>query len=246
MNLADVLYTPLDVPTPPEIDTILLNSWLEENYQSLSKYKDIFTRASANTGEMTVDDYPWDLTAAYFNMTDNGPGWLGNFDIKFPELSKYFYESLSLTLDDIGFIILLPIRKDYKGFGFWHNDPDYTGLRMYLGFENEEQDKLYLKRTLNRVPISLTTLPKYQYPIDHAKYLQNEMIECKPISSRQCFYLNNFRSVHSTYTATPGTIRIAAFITGKLGQQLTLMKKINSLVVSSAMKYKDHSILWNY
>ena len=244
MNLNDVLYTPLDVPKMPEYDLTKLELWLKTNYQSLSNYKNIFTKASYRTGEMSIDRYPWDLTAAYFNMTDSGPGWLGNFDKEFPSLSKYFYEAFSLSLEDIGLIILLPVRETYTGFGFWHNDADLTGLRMYLGFENQQEDRLFLKRT--KKANSLKSLPKYDFPIDHTKYLQEELIECKTLHSRQCFYLNNFRSVHATYTEKPGTTRIAAFVTGKVSNQYKIMKKINELVVSSALKYKDYSVLWNY
>jgi hypothetical protein len=244
MNLNDVLYTPLDTPPMPNFELSKLESWLENNYHPLSNFKNLFTKASYSTGEMSIEDYPWDLTAAYFNISDSGPGWLGNFDIEFPELSRYFYESFSLNLEDIGFIILLPVRETYQGFGFWHNDIDFTGLRMYLGFENEKEDKLFLKRTLN--PNGVRSLPKYEYPIDHKKHLQDELVECKPLHNRQCFYLNNFRSVHATYTGHAGTSRIAAFITGKRNKQFDLMKKINNLVVSSAMKFKDHAVLWNY
>jgi hypothetical protein len=244
MDSNDVLYTPIDTHPMPSVDVVNLNKWLKSNCSNLTQYKDFFTRANSKTGEQMVEDYPWDLTPVYFNVIDEGPGWLNNFNVRFPALSKYFYEALGLTLDDIGFIILLPVKTDYQGFGFWHNDPDYTGLRMYLDFEDMNNDKLYLKRT--KIAYTNKILPKYTYPINHEIYLQPELIECKPISKNQCFYLNNFRSVHATYTHKAGSNRIAAFITSKAGKQQEMIKKVNDLIVRSALKFKDHSILWNY
>jgi hypothetical protein len=244
MDSNDILYTPLDTAPMPDFSLNLLYNWLENNCNTLTTYKDFFTRANSKTGEQMVKDYPWDLTPVYFNVADEGPGWLNNFDQEFPELSRYFYEAFNLDLDDIGFIILLPVKTTYQGFGFWHNDPDYSGLRMYLGFEDFENDKLFLKRT--KIAHSNKILPKYLYPIDHKIYLQDELINCRPLKDNQCFYLNNFRSVHATYTHRAGTKRIAAFITSKAGRQQTMIKKVNELIVKSALKFKDYSILWNY
>ena len=52
------------------------------------------------------------------------------------------------------------------------------------------------------------------------------------------------KAVHSTYTVTPDVTRIAAFVTGKVGKRAEMQKKIESLVVKSAEKYKDYAVLW--
>lgn len=240
MQINDILYTPLDVGEKPEFDIKKLQAWLSNNHVPLSKYKDILS-ATKNSAEKVIENYPWDLTVAYFNMTDKGPGWLGNFDTEFPELSTYMYECFGLSLEDMGLIVFLPIKQNHTGLGFWHNDTDWYGLRHYFDFESMDTNKLLLKKT----KIDYTERPSLKVPIDEDLYLQSETIECKLISPRQSFFLNNVKSVHSTYTATPNVTRIAAFVTGKKLGGTYIKEKIENLVVRSAEKYKDYAVLWD-
>ena len=91
MELIDILYTPLDVLPKPDYDIGSLQNWLNSNHTKLAKFKE-FLAGTGNTAEKIIENYPWDLTVAYFNVNDTGPGWLGDFDKTFPELSKYLYE----------------------------------------------------------------------------------------------------------------------------------------------------------
>ena len=240
MQLNDILYTPLDVKPKPEFDVEKLKSWLANNYHPLSKYKNILYQTN-NTSENRNDNYPWDLTVAYWNLFDNsGQGWLGKFNEEFPLLSSYLYECFDLSIEDIGLIVFLPIRADHTGLGFWHNDADWYGLRHYFFFESPETNKLLLRKT----KVDYVERPELVSPIDEKKYLQDEIIECKLLSTTQSFFLNNVRSVHSTYTATPNVTRIAAFVTGKVGKRLEIQKKIEHLVIRSAEKYQEYAVLW--
>jgi len=241
MQINDILYTPLDVPEKPDFDIEKLQNWLCNNYCSLKEYKDILSETK-NTAEKVIENYPWDLTVAYFNLfNDQGPGWLGNFNEEFPELSRHMYESFNLSIEDVGLIVFLPIKQEHTGLGFWHNDTDWYGLRHYFCFESSETNKLLLRKT----KIDYTERPSFQLPIDEDLYLEKEVIECKLLSTRQSFFLNNVRSVHSTYTVTPNVTRIAAFVTGKVGKRLEMQKKIENLVIRSAEKYKDYAVLWD-
>jgi hypothetical protein len=241
MQINDILYTPLDVPDKPEFDINKLKSWLSKNHAPLSRYKDTLAGTN-NTAENIIENYPWDLTVAYFKLfNENEPGWLGNFDKEFPELSRHMYESFNLSIDDIGLIVFLPIKQGHTGLGFWHNDTDWYGLRHYYSFDNINSNKLLMKKT----KLAYTERPYFPLPIDESIYLQEETIECKVLSPTQSFFLNNVRSVHSTYTVTPDVTRIAAFVTGKVGQRETMQQKIESLVIRSAEKYKDYAVLWN-
>lgn len=240
MQLNDILYTPLDVAEKPEFDVKKLQHWLETQYQPLSKYRDILS----STGLASVDvieNYPWNLTVAYFNLSNNnGPGWLGKFNEEFPELSKHMYECFNLSIEDVGLIVFLPIKQEHTGLGFWHNDPEWYGLRHYFCFEAADTNKLLLRKT----KIDYTERPDLISPIDEEKYLQQEVIECKLLSTTQSFFINNVRSVHSTYTATPNVARIAAIVTGKQGKLLEMQEKIENLVLRSAKKYQEYAILW--
>jgi len=194
------------------------------------------------TAEKIFENYPWNLTVAYFKLFDEKePGWLGNFDQEFPELSKYIYESFNLSIDDVGLIIFLPIKQGHTGLGFWHNDPEWYGLRHYFAFDNPDKNKLLMKRT----KIDYDERPNFTLPIDENEYLQDETIECKILSPTQSFFLNNLRSVHATNTIEPDGSRIAVIITGKFGKRKEMQEKIESLVIRSAEKYKDYAVLWD-
>jgi hypothetical protein len=241
MQINDILYTPLDVPDKPEFDIEQLKSWLFKNHEPLSRYKDILAGTN-NTAETIIENYPWDLTVAYFKLfNDSEPGWLGNFNEEFPELSKHMYECFNLSIEDIGLIVFLPIKQGHTGLGFWHNDTDWYGLRHYFWFDNADTNKLLLRKT----KVNHNERPNLQVPIDEDKYLQHEIIECKLLSTTQSYFLNNVKSVHATYTGVPDVTRIAAFVTGKFGKRKEMQKKIESLVIRSAEKYKDYAVLWD-
>ena len=241
MQINDILYTPLDVPDKPEFNINQLKNWLTRNYQPLSQYREMLA-GNSFTAEKVFENYPWDLTVAYFKLfNENEPGWLGNFDQEFPELAKHMYESFNLSIDDIGLIIFLPIKHEHTGLGFWHNDPEWYGLRHYFAFDNPDTNKLLMRRT----KIAHDERPNFTIPIDENEHLQDEIIECKIFSSTQSFFLNNVRSVHATNTITPNGTRIATIVTGKFGKRKEMQEKIESLIVRSAEKYKDYAVLWD-
>jgi len=249
MNMLDVCYTPLDVPAPPEYDINEIKQWCEENFKVSKMYRNVLQNNGADSSAVIgLDNYPWDMTIPYFNLTNVGPGWVGNFDKKFPELSDYFFNVYGLDKNDVGVITFLPMKKDYTGYGFWHRDPDPTGLRLYLEFEGFGDDKLFLKKT--RVPYDKDNPPIVTAPVseeEHKYVLQEEEHECKILKPNQAFYLNNFRSVHATWTdkKSIGKTRIAVLIVGKKHNGYHFAKSFNDLIVKSAEKYKDYAILWD-
>ena len=241
MQINDILYTPLDVPSKPEFDINQIKNWLTRNYQLLSQYREMLA-GNSFTAEKIFENYPWNLTVAYFKLfNENEPGWLGNFDQEFPELAKHLYESFNLSIDDVGLIIFLPIKHEHTGLGFWHNDPEWYGLRHYFAFDNLDTNKLLMRRT----KIAHDERPNFTIPIDENEHLQDEIIECKIFSPTQSFFLNNVRSVHATNTITPNGTRIATIVTGKFGKRKEMQEKIESLIVRSAKKYKDYAVLWD-
>lgn len=240
-DIDNILYTPLDTPKKPRFNVSKLKKWLKQQYVPLGQYRE-WLSTSKNAAEHIIQNYPWDLTVAYFSPTPElDKGWLGNFDKEFPTLSKYMHSCFNLSIDDIGIIVFLPIKTGHTGLGFWHNDTDWYGLRHYFVFEHSDKNKLLLKKT----KIKNVTRQDYPVPINEELYLQKQTYECKLLSSKQSFFLNNINSVHSTYTEIPNVTRIAAFVTGKIGKTKLMKEKIQNLVIASAIKYKDYAIFYN-
>ena len=234
MNAIDILYTPLDCAEQPSFSVSQLKEWITDNFPKQEMFRKYFANNN-KTAEGIVENYPWNLVLTYHNYTNKGPGWMGEFDSKFPELAKWMITQFGIELDDIGVIVLLPVKDDHVGLGFWHNDVDLAGLRFYLEFENIGENKLFIKGTKEPV----TVRPSYPTPIDVDKYLQQKTSECKLLSNKQCFYLNNIRGCHATWTSTVDKTRIAAFVVAKEGREQKIMDATNNLIVNSALKFKD-------
>ena len=215
MKAIDICYTPLDVPEPPEYSVDEVKQWIIKNTDELQEcVKDLCSRGMA--AQEVGYKYPWRLVFAYW---DEYGGWLNDFDKKFPELSKYMHEVYNIS----------------------ENDGDRGGYRMYLNYENFDEDSLLLRKT------------KEPYDDDNFRYisethddwddslLQKEEYKCKMIRPNQCFYVNNYRSAHATYVnETPKNIpRIAVIANPKE------IPTDDSLVVNSAKKYKDYAIIYN-
>lgn len=238
MNIFDVVYTPLDTPKMPDVDVNKLLKWIDENHLGLHSHNKKLIDAGLTAEGHLGDNYPWKLTPAYFNNEIISTGWLNNFDEKFPDLSTYFYTAFGLELDDIGTIMLLPTVSHHSGLGFWHQDVDMLGLRMYLAFD-DLNNKLYTRKT----KIKYTERQLYENS-SLESMLDPEIIDCKILHKNQCFFLNNVNAAHAIYTTNPGTTRIAAFFTEKYNNRNILISKIESLVINSANKFKEHSIIW--
>jgi hypothetical protein len=238
MNIFDVVYTPLDTPKMPEVDVSTLLNWIDDSHSELHKHNKTLINLNATAEGRLGEKYPWKLTPVYLNNELISTGWLNNFNINFPELSEYFYTAFGLTLEDIGGIMLLPTVSTHNGLGFWHQDVDKIGLRMYLAFDD-----------LDNKLITRKTKIKYAEKLDHNEpllenLLEDEILNCKILDKNQCFFLNNVNAAHSIYTNTPGKTRIAAFFTEKYSNQKDLISKIEPLVVNSAKKFSDYSIIW--
>lgn len=218
-NIDSILYTPLDCPAQPLVNLDAINTWTIANAAELDAQRERLAN-EGNIAERTEPNYPWDVKVIYRKVNDADIGWVGNFDAEFPELAAYFYGAYGLTLDDLGAVVMLPVKKDNVGIGFWHRDPGPNGLRMYLEFEDQVDNKLLLRKV--NTPEST--------------------VECKMLSNKQCFYLDNTNAEHTTYTTVPGKIRIAILLECKPGMTDMWKQKITSLVESSAAKYPEYAI----
>jgi hypothetical protein len=242
MKPADIVYTPLDLPSPPVFDKARLYDWISSTHNNpiQTEIKHAYKNAVAET--LFGDTYPWDLVFAYFNVYNHRLGWMSEFKEVFPELSYYLHNVFNISEEDMGQISILPIRLKSNGIGFWHNDVDRYGMRVYLDFEDNSHNSLLVKKT--KLPLeqwqSLGVSQDYDWNPDH---LQKEVHTCKMLKPDQCFYLNNMRAVHTTYVTKPSR-RIAAFISGRPDTNQKIWKITEDIIVNSAKKYKDYAIMW--
>ncbi len=239
MKLIDILYTPLDLPEPPQIDTNNLLTWIDNHRPEQESFRNFLRDAYIADDNSNKFVWPWNMGLAYLNWDDTGPGWLSNFDKHFPELSSYFHTVFDIPIEDLGTIVLLPVKKKHTGMGVLHQDHDDFGLRVYLEFEHIGQNKLLLQKT--RVPYE--SKPKLSYPID-PKLLQKDIIECKTLKSRGCWFINNARAVHGTYTEVEDSTRIAVIVSGNPRSNTSIANRMTEKIISSAEKYKDYAVFW--
>jgi len=122
MRPIDILYTPLLTQPVPSYDYTKLLSWVHTFYNT----QNIQNRPDASK-RLTGDIYPWNIIYAKYNRS-----WCFNFDKEFPQLASFFADAYKLSSSEIDAVILLPVKDEHKGLGFWHRDPDKWGLRMYL------------------------------------------------------------------------------------------------------------------
>lgn len=228
MDPLDILYTPLDTAPIPNYDTNQLLDWIKKNQkQTVPERKD----ASLVT---PLHAYPWDIS---YPMTHKM--WRGNFNKLFPDLAKFFYTAYNLEEKDLFTVVLLPIRSDFIGQGFWHSDPDETGLRMYL--ENTEHDKDFLLLKSSKSPYQSRDNSS-SVPNDGNDLRFNKAIlKAKIYKPRQVFFLNNIRAIHSANVSTIGAFRIAVIVT--IGKNFSQMPEhVKKLIVHSAEKFKDLAV----
>ena len=225
----NVLYTPLDTPLAPVIDTEKIIHWCKNN----GHRQDIKNR---DDGSLVVDSniYPWNI--AYARHVGF---WKNNFQTEFPDIAKFFYEAFSIPDKDVKNVIILPIKQHYSGIGFWHQDHDEHGLRMYL--ENEDTfDSLLIRPTKEPYTSRPSLILNTQEP---GPFVQDLEYSAKIIHPRQSFFLNNIRAVHTVKVNKPNAIRIAVLITG-LGPITNMRKGLCDLINRSAEKFNDAAIYW--
>lgn len=245
MNETKVIYTPIDAPPQPKVDAEKLKHWLRDFYKASDKYRNFLTK-DRHTGIGLVENYPWDLTVVFYDLYETGPGWVTpsgwnkTFKDDWPELAEWMPKAFGLEWEDIGLVTFLPVRDEHGGVGFWHNDPEWHGLRFYVDYPMESKNKLFIRRTkrFNK------TRAHYEYPMDLEKYLQPEQMTCKVLSANQVFFLNNTLSAHATYTEELGLTRIACIVASKPSTKQKVTEKVVPLIERSAEKFKDYSLYW--
>jgi hypothetical protein len=232
-EVLNILYTPLDIPEPPKFDYNEFVTWVTSSAdQQVAGRRD----ASKITDPSM---YPWDIVYAKLEGA-----WHKGFDQAFPDLAKFFSQGFNLEPDHIKNIILLPVKEGFIGTGFWHSDPDESGLRLYL--ENEETDNFLLIRPTvepldhrppNRVLPNNGIHPSVQNNVEHSARL---------LKPNQGFFINNIRGIHAARTNVVTNKRIAVIISlvGRGSPLSSATDATKQLIINSAKKYSDYSIYW--
>ncbi len=240
MDLLDILYTPLDLPIPPEVDTQSLIKWINDNKSALEPFKQYAYDNNISSEKNPKIIWPWNMGLVYLNWNkDINPGWICDFDKSFPELSNYMHTVFDIPIEELGSIVILPTKSNHTGMGFLHQDPGDVGFRIYLEFEHIGKNKLLMQKT--KIPyLSQQSIP---LPVDH-DLLQDEVIECKTLSNRYCWYINNTRAFHGTYTEVPNSTRIAVIVSGNFETGPAITERLKNKIIESAQKYKDYAVFW--
>ena len=231
MNALDILYTPLDTPSVPKTDIPKLLAWAD-SYRASQHHPN---RLDSSKIKEVSSTYPWNLIYPRINAN-----WCYDFNTEFPELADFFSSAFKISESEINDVVLLPVRSDFTGLGFWHSDQDNTGLRCYI--ENQEEDDNFL--LIRPTVIPYDTRPKFGI-LDStfsATPLQNVTLSARLREPNQTFYLNNIRAVHAVNTPTAGALRIAVIIAADITK---VRDRINNLIVESAKKYSDYALYWN-
>jgi len=230
MKPIDICYTPLDIPEPPQIDMQKLFDWMAFSRQEVQ------CDLGKSTADILGERYPW---VPAFPYTARLGGWISDFDKIFPELAKYMTEDYGIEIADLGAITFIPTKEGHTGLGFWHNDQEIYGLRMYLQNEKYDVNTLLYRKTIEPV----TERQRVKIPMDEndPRFEKTELV-CRMMKERQPFYINNIRGVHSAFMHEPAK-RFAVLIGGKPGKTL-LHQKTADLIVKSAQKFKDYAIFY--
>jgi hypothetical protein len=229
MDTLDILYTPLDTADIPQVDIPRLMQWMSTNNNQY-----IINRRDAS--KKTEDNlYPWDICYA----KEKGH-WKTDFTQQFPVLADYFSSAYGLEPDDVKTVVMLPNKPDFSGVGFWHSDPDETGLRMYLENEDHDTDFLLLKSTIKKYNTreELGLVPNNG--IDPARF-NPEILSAKILKPRQTFFLNNLRAIHAA-KISQGKFRVAILVI--LNVPFSQMPtQVVELIRRSAAKYPDLAVV---
>ena len=240
MELLYNLYTPLDLPQPPDVDAQALIKWINDNKSDLEPFKDYAYKEKISQEHNQKIVWPWNMGIVYLNWNEQiNPGWICGFDKAFPELSTYVHTVFDIPIEELGSVVILPTKTKHTGMGFWHQDPGEVGLRLYLEFEHIGKNKLLLQKT--KIPYECQQ--PFTLPVD-PDLLQDEVIECKTLTNRYAWYINNTRAFHGTWTEVEDSTRIAVIVSGNWNTGPAIVDRLIPLITASAEKYKDYAVFW--
>lgn len=247
-ELNNILFTPVQSPPMPLVDIPKLKLWLADTYQKRFDMTRMLVHFGRSALDVIGEQYPWDLTVAYWNLFGVMPGFINNFDTEFPELLQYLLDCWQFeSINDLGGLVFLPTRATNLGVGFWHTDPEGFGLRNYISFERQDVNKLYLRKTnfFSNIKVDIGT------PVDVDIMCQPDNFLCEvPLDSTRAFYINNINAVHTTFQDVQNTERICVIVSprykrnlhGEIAPKDGIWDRLKPLIMQSANTYSQYAI----
>jgi len=224
----NLLFCPLDLPTPPEIDYDDFCDWRIEQAEFNKKHN--FTAALAD-GKQT---YPWEVAwATWWNTYNTDEPWIAGFDKRFPELVEYIKLYPFKQAKSISFLDQKESRDVYL-----HTDPDARwGMRFYLF--NGLGEKLYFVRSKTALNERITTMKDGAYQ-DLWEQSQKEKLYAHFPQERCAWMLNSFRAFHGIdANPAPQGNRVTCVLIGEYDYD-----KLFDLLGRSIEKHKEYAIWW--
>lgn len=140
-----LIYTPLSLPEPPQIDMDQFIAWAwsqqaQDMNQSVVEHQEhpgVLQKSPEQKGREALGRYPWQI--AWARRVAVRPGWEPSFEHLFPELITYIHRFPFRDLVQVGFLVQLGGEP-----GFLHVDPDDgLGMRFYLANDDQQRLRFY-------------------------------------------------------------------------------------------------------
>ena len=138
----DLIYTPLAMPDPPQIDFQEFFDWAQGaeplQYEGTSQ-----PLTPGQLAAQSIARYPWQIVRCYRN--DISPNWAPEFSQRFPQLKDYI---LSFPIKRLRIAAFLIQQQHVPGFLHCDVD-DGIGLRFYL--KNTLESRLVFHKTHRKI-----------------------------------------------------------------------------------------------
>lgn len=245
----DLIYMPLDLPKPPEIDLDLFMDWVN----SCPKIVDLIK--CPDTGEKILHFeekglqgwgyYPWIQVSPLHHGYSKE--WIAGFDKIFPEVVEY----INLFPFNILSGITILVQKSGNTVPL-HVDPDdWLGLRFFLK-NKVEREILYFTPT--KEPMNYR-LGSYRFDGNrvHAQQWENYLDMDKKLYARHpepehAWCLNGLRAAHGLDPFESGEFsRVTVLVHSHKGQDFTTawnQDRLYDLLDRSLKKYEDYALWW--
>ena len=222
-RFADLIFCPLDLPTPPEVPRQALVEWVgAARAQRMTEEERKFTEGASGR-------YPW--SSAYAALRGK---WCCGFDAAFPELIGYLSSFPTESWSCVAVLVQEPREAVWL-----HTDPDpVLGWRVYLGHGGA---KVFFCPTFERHAERLTSWTP-QGMRDWSKYVRTDLRLYPKLPASSCAWtLNAYRAAHGVDAHE-----------GEAGERVTLLlipdlDQLNldaylALLERSAAKYASYAI----
>jgi hypothetical protein len=229
----NLIFSPLDLPDPPEVDMNEFLSWHSDQKAYMLKHNQNRINSTKLYG-----GYCWHVSwAKWYTTYKTEQPWICDFDKRFPELVEYlelfpFKQAKSISfLNQLSGLAVEP-----------HTDPDELwGMRFYL--KNKNKEALYFSRTTEINNNQIRTMEDSNgIPLtekrNYLDYCKDEKLYAKFPKEQCAWMLNSSRAWHGVdKNSTPTGSRITCTIMGEYDKD-----KLFKLLEKSTQIHKEYQI----